>query len=468
MNCRLPMRIGGGGGSAAPTPIAVTITGTGNTTYCYATIGGTKRYGAGTYEVMAGDKITFGVYGRSTSYTGKVTIDGTDVLSVTNQTTKTYEWTVPDGISAIAIAMTYTSSSYQRRGTITVTTTKSSGGGGGGDGSLDYHDNFADNDWATIAKVCAEGLVPTTWKVGDQKAMTINGASYPIDIIGIQHDDFASGGKAPFTFQLHDCYNTSYAMNSSNTNSGGWNNSAMRKTHLPAILALMPNDVQAGIKEVNKKTSAGNRSSTINTTADKLFLLSEIEIFGNVTYTFSGEGSQYAYYSAGNSKVKNKSSRATRWFTRSPVNGNSTHFCVVSNAGAAGNDYASTGSDGVAPAFCFGNPVSGGGSGGGGGDTARTVKITDSGDYFWYFEDYGRVLLGETEITAEGTYVVANNTGLRLVLPDDGETWIITVNGQEVERAASVDYTFNITADTNVAIVYNSSSMVCTWNITTS
>lgn len=135
MKCRLPIRIGGGGGSAAPTPVSVTITGTGNTTYCYAAIGGTNRYGAGTYEVMPGDKITFGVYGRSSSYYGRVTIDGQQVLNVTNQTTQTYEWTVPDDISAISMQMSYTSSSYTRNGRIVVTTTKKPTGGGSGGGT---------------------------------------------------------------------------------------------------------------------------------------------------------------------------------------------------------------------------------------------------------------------------------------------------------------------------------------------
>lgn len=107
---------------APPSVVTVTLSGTGNTSYCYATINGTKRYGAGTYEVEAGDAITFGVYGRSSSYYGDVKIDGTQVLKVTNQTTKTYEWTVPSGISSATIAMTYTSTSSQRRGRITVTT----------------------------------------------------------------------------------------------------------------------------------------------------------------------------------------------------------------------------------------------------------------------------------------------------------------------------------------------------------
>ena len=141
-------------------------------------------------------------------------------------------------------------------------------------------------------------------------------------------------------------------MNSSNTNSGGWTSCAMRSTHLPAILALMPSEVQAGIKEVNKLTSAGSQSSTINTTADKLFLLSEIEIFGSTTYSKAGEGSQYAYYSAGNSKVKNLSGSANVWWERSPRGSYSTGFCTV-NSGGDAYDYAASNSFGVAFGFCF-------------------------------------------------------------------------------------------------------------------
>ena len=168
-----------------------------------------------------------------------------------------------------------------------------------------YKANFADNDWATIIKACHKNQVPDTWVVGNSKTMLINGTEYQIDIIGKGHDDYADGsGKAPLAFQLHDCYGELEAMNSTNTNYGGWTSCAMRSTHLPAILSQMPTEVQNGIREVNKLTTAGSESATINTTADKLFLLSEIEIFGSVSYSKSGEGTQYDYYKAGNSKVK--------------------------------------------------------------------------------------------------------------------------------------------------------------------
>ena len=216
-----------------------------------------------------------------------------------------------------------------------------------------YDPVFANNTWEQIIEACHNNEVPDTWKVADQKPMTINGVDYQIDIIGKNHDDYSDGsGKAPLTFQMHDCYGEIKNMNSSNTNNGGWTSCAMRQTHLPAILALMPAAVQSGIREVNKLTSAGSQSATINTTADKLFLLSEIEIFGGVSYSKRGEGTQYDYYKAGNSKVKNRNGSAYVWWERSPRGSNSTQFCYVHSNGGVNYGYASS-AFGIPFGFCF-------------------------------------------------------------------------------------------------------------------
>ena len=211
---------------------------------------------------------------------------------------------------------------------------------------------FSNNSWKTIIAACQSGSVPDSWAVGDSKMMTINGTDYQIDIIGKNHDTYTAGGTAPLTLQMHDCYGTTYAMNSSNTNVGGWTSCDMRSTHLPSILALMPTEVQNGIREVNKLTSAGSQSATINTTADKLFLLSEVEIFGSTTYSKSGEGSQYAYYNAGNSGAKEVNGSSSFWWERSPNGSNSAGFCHVGSLGGTSYGNASR-SYGVAFGFCF-------------------------------------------------------------------------------------------------------------------
>lgn len=218
-----------------------------------------------------------------------------------------------------------------------------------------YNPVFSENEWAAIIEACHANEVPDTWVADGScyKDMDIGGTPYRIDIIGKNHDDLADGtGKAPLTFQMHDCYATTYPMNATNTNVGGWRDCQMRTQTMPALKALLPAEVQAGIRPVNKLTSAGNQSSSIVTTSDELFLLSEIEIFGRTIHSFAGEGTRYDYYQAGNSKVKNLSGSAYYWWERSPNSRNFTTFCIVDSNGIANAGTAST-SFGVAFGFCF-------------------------------------------------------------------------------------------------------------------
>lgn len=218
-----------------------------------------------------------------------------------------------------------------------------------------YDPVFANNTWEQIIEACHNNEVPDTWKVADQKPMTINGVDYQIDIIGKNHDDYSDGsGKAPLTFQLHDCYGESKSMNYSYsvTNSGGWESCIMRGNYLPAILALMPAEVQNGIREVNKLTSAGGRSTTIKTTADKLFLLSETEIVVRAEYSTGGEGMEYDYYKAGNSLVKNQNGNVISWWERSPKKSDTESFCQILARGYRSYEKAGA-KRGIAFAFCF-------------------------------------------------------------------------------------------------------------------
>ena len=214
--------------------------------------------------------------------------------------------------------------------------------------------NFEDATWEQVIEACQKNAVPETWVVGDQKAMTINGTNYLFDIIGKNHDTYSDGsGTAPLTFQMHDCYSEKYGMNSSNTTALGWKGCVMRTTRLPAILALMPSVIQSAIKEVDKLTSAGYSSSAIETVADKLFLLSEVEVFGKTTGSASGEGKQYEYYRAGNSKVKYFGTIKGRWWERSPVVTSNYNFCNVHSDGTAYMYSSGSNAFKVSFAFCF-------------------------------------------------------------------------------------------------------------------
>ena len=209
--------------------------------------------------------------------------------------------------------------------------------------------------WDNIAAVSKFGQAPNYWKVGDKKNITVNGVTYAAQIIGFDHDTLTTADgsrtKAGITFQLVDCLKTTYSMNGSNTNVNGWRGSTMRTSTMATLLNQLSSDLKSVLKFVNKVTSVGNNSSGLETTSDKLFLLSEIEVFGATQYSYAGEGKQYEYYTAGNSTIKKVNGSADYWWGRSPSSGSATIFCCVSSSGGAG--YGTAGiSNGVSFGFC--------------------------------------------------------------------------------------------------------------------
>lgn len=213
---------------------------------------------------------------------------------------------------------------------------------------------LASNSWATIAAVSAAGNASSFWSVGDEKTITVNGETITLVIMGFNHDDLASGGKAGITFGMKHLMKDTRQMNTSNTNSGGFTGSAMYTWLQNTLLGQLPTDLKNVIKSVNKKTSAGGASSTINTNAMKLFLFSEVEIFGSTTYSAAGEGSQYSYFATAANRIKNLQNGAGSaygWWERSPHASGSSNFCRVSSSGDADYNNANH-SRGVCFGFC--------------------------------------------------------------------------------------------------------------------
>ena len=209
---------------------------------------------------------------------------------------------------------------------------------------------FADNEWADIIAACQSGSVPETWAVGDSKPMSIGGASYQIDIIGKNHDTYTTGDKAPLTFQMHDCYGEKYRMN---RDKNYYPACEMRTTYLPAILSIMPSEVQDGIREVNKPTAGGDGDGFVYTWAEKLFLPSMCEVHGSPYYGTT-DGEQYEYYSIANNKIKYYNGSAADWWTRSPssLEHFEGYFGYINSYGYPSNDFSYV-LKGIAFAFCF-------------------------------------------------------------------------------------------------------------------
>ena len=119
----------------------------------------------------------------------------------------------------------------------------------------------------------------------------------------------------------------------------------MRSTTLPLVKSALPSDLQTVLKTTtiySDNTGGGsNTASYVTATQDELYLLAEFEIFGARTYANSAERNhqqQYAYYVAGNSKVKyrhDSTATAVFWWERSVYATASAIFCSVTPGGGA-------------------------------------------------------------------------------------------------------------------------------------
>ena len=224
---------------------------------------------------------------------------------------------------------------------------------------------FATDSWATIAAASADGTAITKYNVGDEKTITLTtGEKATLQIWGFNHDDLADGsGKAGITLGMKNLLAATYTMNSSTTNSGGWEASKMRTTTIPEIFATLPNDVKSVIKNVNKLTAdgGGSGSHSIVTSSDNLFLFSVKEICGENKYSLEGEGAQYDFWKSegphDSSKrvalikcLSNGEASANSWWTRSPSSNYDNYFVSISAAGEW--KYSTSSAYGVCFGFC--------------------------------------------------------------------------------------------------------------------
>lgn len=243
-----------------------------------------------------------------------------------------------------------------------------------------------DNDWATIRQVSDNGQGANYWSIGDRKAETLNGTVgslalngtyYPF-IVDFDHNKSKESPNAhTITFQfaksaltggadiafVDGSYNNTgssaaFRMNTSNTNSGGWTGSYMKKTIMPAFKSACSAALQAVIKPVtiysDNVGGGSNTASNVTASSEEFYLPAEFEVHGAWSYANGAEQNyqtQLAYYKAGNSKVKykhNATGTAAYVWCRSADYNSSTFFCRVDTSGDASASTAYR-SLGVAP-----------------------------------------------------------------------------------------------------------------------
>ena len=240
-----------------------------------------------------------------------------------------------------------------------------------------------ENNWNTIKWASKHNVGQNYWSVGDCKEVTMSGkvsdgltlTNYTawVYIIGFNHNAEREGNGIAFQgfkatkngtdvclvdsgYSNNKTSGTWFNMNNEQTNGGGWQESLMRKNVMPLIKAAFPSDLQAVIKPSTIFTAPDTGDIALTATEDDVFLLAEYEVLGSRTSASTQEPNylkQYAYYAAGNSKVKyrhNATGDAADWWERSSLSDFSFGFCCVDDSGSAAHAVTNA-SFGVSPAF---------------------------------------------------------------------------------------------------------------------
>ena len=243
-----------------------------------------------------------------------------------------------------------------------------------------YIVSFATDHYSKISAASKTGTASSLYAIGDTKAVVLNGTvgAYQFSnqtvymfIVAFDHNSsvemngehhivcsfakskLVDGKDIAFVDSHYDVYMSDpcFHMNSSNTNSGGWASSYMRKTICSQFKNAMPSDLQAVLRTRhiytdNTGDGSGNNSSNVTATFDTVYLPSEFEVKGARTYANSYEQNhqqQLAYYKNGASKIRYKSddtSTAAWWWVRSPRYNDGNNFSLVNTGGSTSNENA--------------------------------------------------------------------------------------------------------------------------------
>lgn len=197
---------------------------------------------------------------------------------------------------------------------------------------------FSENSWEDIATACELNMIPTSWKVGDEKIMELNGEEQIIVILDKFHDYYSADKKvAPLTFGMKNCLQTK-----------GPRNSAVTSEEL---IAMLPATLQSRLKDVYKvnRYESGQYSK-------KVFPFSDAEVTGNIPRHLYGyiHNDIYEYYKNIQNRMKQINNEPVDYWLRDFNNGDdqyALYYDSVNNQTCA--KYSWGNEKGISFGFCF-------------------------------------------------------------------------------------------------------------------
>ena len=215
--------------------------------------------------------------------------------------------------------------------------------------------SLSDYSPAEIAAISEAGKAAEYFQTGDTIDIQLSGiGTMTLEIADFDHDYLAgntSAEKAGISFITKDLLYSTYQMNTSGNNVGGFPDSKLCETLSTTIWNAIPAEWRNVIKTVYKWYGTGNDTNNGEWFGSKIWVPLEYEMFGTTTYSpatehSTGNARKYPIFTNNNSRIKkmnNGAGSAQRYWEASPDAGFAQAFCHVRRDGDAGADF-----DGVA------------------------------------------------------------------------------------------------------------------------
>ena len=226
--------------------------------------------------------------------------------------------------------------------------------------------SFSTDSWITIIKAIKNNNI-SKYNVGDTKSLGVGSGEYTVRIANLSTPSECSTSgfsqtACGFVLEFADII-TTYEMNDTDTNVGGWPASSMYDFVNYDIYNSLPSDLKSTIIDTTVVSSHGSSDSSNFTSIDKLYLLAPKEIYSDGYLSsdtakyltrqldyYKKEGVTTSNYSKA---IKMYNSTATIWWLRSAVSSGDRNFFTITNDGNWSGINAYT-AFGVSPAFRIG------------------------------------------------------------------------------------------------------------------
>jgi hypothetical protein len=161
--------------------------------------------------------------------------------------------------------------------------------------------------------------------------------------------------KATLTFIAQNVLSEKRAFDANSTDGKGWEGADLREyLNSNAFISMLPSDLQAGIKTVNKITDGGYSNPTLINVQDRIWIPSIDEVGGSSNLVLEGQGETYPIFTDNDSRIRHTADGdEASYYLRSCRKDYNSMVAYVYTTGIIGVNLSTASKENVLIGFCL-------------------------------------------------------------------------------------------------------------------